>query len=164
MCFSVVRFTNVSIFNKTNPVMFEAAICQCAFPIQKQCLFWDSFQSPWWDWHLLSVAGTSSSQESPIVCPIHAPLRVSVSVWSLQPLPPAWAHQTPLRWEGRGQILLGAGHLSCEEHIWIACAGCPGKWWDLAAGVGLPPRDEALGLRDGTSGELHTITCFLPLC
>lgn len=31
------RFTNVSIFNEANPVMSEAAVCQCAFLIQTQC-------------------------------------------------------------------------------------------------------------------------------
>lgn len=37
VCVHEVRFTIVSIFNKTNPVTFEAAGCQCAFLIQNQC-------------------------------------------------------------------------------------------------------------------------------
>lgn len=158
------RFTNVSIFNEANPVMSEAAVCQCAFLIQTQCFCWGtvSIQHDGIDtsylWLEPAVARKAPS------CPFSMLLLESLyQVWCLQPYP-----QTGLAWPpsyGKGEDRsLGEGHPCCEEDFWIIHTSSPGKWWALAACVHWPLRHEPLDLGDWTSGELHARTLFLPHC
>lgn len=72
------RFTNLIFFfiYKTNLVLFEAALCQCALPDTESVLQFSG-----------NMMGSNSSQESPIYLPLHASPRAAVSVQCLQPHP-----------------------------------------------------------------------------
>lgn len=71
------RFTNLIFFlYKTNVVLFDAAVCQCAVPDTESVLQFSG-----------NTMGSNGSQESPIFWPLHASPRAAVSVRCLQPHP-----------------------------------------------------------------------------